>query len=336
MKDNTVANQENIDDEIIDIKSIFNLISIGFKNFLKLFVSIILFYKKKVILFSILFVLGIVIGYFLDDKLKNSKIFYQEIIIEPKYDTNNYIYDFIESLEYKLTDKSFSGKLQIDSSQISNLKQITLKPIIQVTDVLDNLKFKYGNQEFFQNILENYNEKTLEGSKYRNFYRFHKLKLYFKKESSNNEKLSKGILSYIDTNQYYNKSLDLNIKQTKFSLEKNKETLIYIEEYLDKLNKNPVNQQKEITVYAEESEISTISSLLKRKNDLITIINEQERILTLDKDLFDIIEYGDITSEPVGVHKRLVILLPLFLCLVSSLLFFLFYAYNWINSFIKD
>ncbi|MFD2563546.1 hypothetical protein [Aquimarina rubra] len=329
-------NPYNDDNEIIDVKPFFNAIKEGFKGILKTLVAIVLFYKKNIALFAVLLILGAIGGYFLDKKLKITKIFSQEIIIEPKYETNKYIYDFIDGLAKNLNDKAFLEKLQIDSSQVSEIKEITLEPIIQATDVLDGLHVKYGDQDYFHHIIEEYDEKTLEDDKYRDFYKYHRLKFDFNSESSDNKEVSKALLSYIASNEYYNKQLSLQLKQTKRNLEKNKETLLYVEEYLDKLNKNQGKQNKEIVVYAEESEIPTISSLLKRKNDLLNAINQQERTLTLDKELFEVVEYGNIIPQPVGVHKRLLLLLPLILCVGVSMIFLLLNISRRINSFIKD
>ncbi|MHA7059225.1 hypothetical protein ACWGOQ_0018505 [Aquimarina sp. M1] len=333
-------NQEKIspenDDEIIDIKPLFNAIKGVFKGLLKALVAIVLFYKRNLILFLVLGILGAIGGYFLDKKLEITKTFSQEIILEPKYGTNNYIYDFVEGLEKNLKNGAFLRKLQIDSVQVSNIKKIELEPVIQATDVLDGLHLKYGDQDFFHHIIDEYDEETLEDEKYRNFYKYHRLQLYFNSESSDEKAVSKALLSYIQSNEHYSKQLSLKLKQTKYNLEKNRETLVYVEEYLDKLNKSQSNQEKEIIVYAEESEIPTISSLLKRKDDLLNVINQQEKILTLDKELFEVIEYGNIISQSVRIHKRFIILLPLILFALTSLIFLFINISRKINSFIKD
>ncbi|WP_378180208.1 hypothetical protein [Aquimarina sp. SS2-1] len=328
--------QLNNDDEIIDVKPLFNAIKSFFKGILKGLVGVVLFYKRNFVLFSVLFIAAAIAGYFLDKKLKISKTFSQEVIIEPKYETNKYIYGFIDGLKRNLKDKAFLERLQIDSSQVSRIKEITLEPIIQATDVLDGLHLKYGDQDYFHHIIEEYDEKTLEDEKYRDFYKYHKLKFHFNSESPDNKKVSKALLSYIRSNEYYNKQLSLRLQQTKYNLEKNKETLLYVEEYLDKLNKNQGKQEKEIVVYAEESEIPTISSLLKRKDDLLNVISQQERTLTLDKELFEVIEYGNIIPRPVGVHRRLILLLPITLCIGTSIVFLFLSISRKINSFINE
>ncbi len=328
--------QLNNDDEIIDVKPLFKAIKRFFKGILKILVAVLLFYKKNAILFITLIILGAIGGYFLDIKLQISKIYSQEIIMEPKYETNKFLYGFIDGLKRNLKDKVFLEKLGIDSSHVSNIKKITLEPVIQATDVLDELHLKYGDEDFFHHIIEDYDEKTLEDEKYRDFYKYHKLTLYFIKKSSDNSKVSKALLAYILSNEYYNKQLSLELKQAQYNLEKSKETLIYVEEYLDKLIKSQGDPAKEIIIYAEESEIPTISSLLIRKDNLLNTISKQEKTLTLDKELFEIVEYGSIISQPLGIHKRLLLLLPLILCIATSLLFLFLSISRGINNFIKD
>jgi len=132
----------NNDDEIIDIKPFLNGIKKAFKSLLKTLISIIVFYKKKAVLFIILFVLGFVGGYFLDKKWNIDKSYRQEIIIQPKYGTQNYIYNFIENIDFTFNDRNFLHTLKIDSTHITNIKKITLEPIIRATDVLDGLHNK--------------------------------------------------------------------------------------------------------------------------------------------------------------------------------------------------
>jgi len=157
-----------------------------------------------------------------------------------------------------------------------------------------------------------------------------------KKKSTKNNKVSKALLEYIKSNSHYTNLLSLELKQTKSNLEKHKETLIFIEEYLSKLNGQSITKEKDIVVLGNESEIPTISSLLKRKEELLNTINREEKSLTLDKELFDVVEFGNVISKNVSVHKRLTILMPIILCLCLSLFFLLFNISKRIKNYITD
>ncbi|WP_298314793.1 hypothetical protein [uncultured Aquimarina sp.] len=307
----------------VNLSYISKSIEKGFKNLLKICISIFLFYKRKWLLFLGLLIVGIIGGYFLDTKLNNVKSYTQDIIIEPKYDSKEFIYDFIVSLKHNLKDAKFLKKINLDSNTVKNLKNVEINPMIRASDVLDNLHKKYGDKEYFYRIIESYDEQTLENDKYRNFYKYHHLVFVFRKEDSNNITISKSILNYLYSNEYYQKVLTQKIKQTEKSLKKNKETLNFIEEYLDKLNKAPIENKNDLIMIGNESEIPTISALLVRKQTLLNIINSQENILTLDDKLFDIVEMGDVVSFGVALHKKMVLRIPLLLFLFLSGIFLL-------------
>ena len=167
-------NKENSNEEI-DLMQVFGMIKVAFRKFLKSIISIISFYKKKAILFIVLLIVGVAIGYLIDQNQEAKNEFTQEIIIEPKYNSTKYIYDFVEELENNFDDNTFLKKLGITSEEIESLKKITLEPLVKGTDVLDNLQERYENREFFKDIMEAYDEGKVEEEKFRDFYRHHRL-----------------------------------------------------------------------------------------------------------------------------------------------------------------
>ncbi|WP_298542712.1 hypothetical protein [uncultured Aquimarina sp.] len=319
----------------IDLGQFFKSIIKGFKGLLKLLIKALLFYKKKWILFSILFVTGAIGGYFLEKTFELNKRHKQEIILEPKYDTTSYIYEFVDNLNIKFKDKLFLKEIELDSTDIKELKKISLEPIIQSKDVLDELQRTYKGQNFFNQFMDGYEDEALNSEKYKSFFKHHKLTLVFNGENKNNAKVSKQLLGYVGSNEYFSNELFLTLKQTKSNLDKNKETLVFVEEYLNKLSKNPFNQDKEVIVIGGESEIPTVASLLDKKESLMRTISFQERIVELDTKLFDIVEYSNVVPYPIGIHKRLILLLPVLLCLFVSIIFLFKNSTGKLESFIN-
>lgn len=305
----------------IDLGQFFKSLVKGLEWLLRVILSAFVFYRKKWILFAILFLGGIGVGYVLEKIFSLNDRYKQEIVLAPVNDTKSYLYDFVESLELKFRDKEFLKKIELDSTDIKYLKKIELEPIKETTDILDALQNKYKGQNFFKHFMENYSDESLKGRKYKAFYRHHKLRFIFKQKSSNNSKISKQLLGYLSSNVYFNKELSLMITQKEKNLERNKKTLVFVEDYLDKLSKNPINEEKEIIVIGEESKIPTITSLLGKKENLMDKITEQERFLELNTKLFDIVESSNVVRFPKRIHKRIIIWFPLSLCFLVSLIF---------------
>ena len=331
-------NKENNTDEI-DLMQVFGMIKNAFKNFLKLVISIISFYKKKAILFLILLVVGIVAGYFLDQNQNAKNNFVQEIIIEPNYNSVKYIYDFVEELEYNFKDEHFLKKLGIDKENIENVKKISIAPIVKGTDVLDNLQERYENREFFKDIMEAYDDGKVEEEKFRDFYKHHKLTFEFSSENEYNSKITSSVLNHIKSNKYYQDISELVLKQKKEDIERNKKSLQFIDTYLNNLEKTPLKTENEAVIVSSGQEklpMVSVASLLQKKELLIELINNQEHDLVFNKEIYSIVDYGDIISKRKELYKRMLLIIPMLLIGLVSLFYFFKYMSRSINNFVKE
>ncbi len=318
--------QNDMNDEILDVKPLVNLIRFFFRGSLKLLFNVLSFYKRKAILFIFLIIVGVVGGYFLGKLLRTDKVYTQEVVLQPKYEVESYMYDFLGKINQNLKDTVFLKKIGLTNQEAKNLKRVAMEPVVQATDILDEVFIKYDQQESFYKILDEYDEDELRSSKYRNLYKYHKVVFYFRSNALTNTKISLKVLDYIATNGHYNELLLLKQNQTKSTLDKNLKTLQFINNYLEKLTENSsINESKEIVVFANESDIPTVSSLLERKDQLLNVINAQEQALILDKKLFKIVQNGNITTSKVKTYKQLFFVLPLLFFSIMSLIFLLKY-----------
>ena len=337
MSENTPSQNSS---EEIDLTQIFRIIKESFRKFLRLIVAVILFFKRKVILFSILLVVGLAVGFFIDQNAGTNTSYVQEIIIEPKYDSTKYIYDFIEELERNLADDLFLEKLKINPDSITNLKEIELTPIIKATDVLDNLQEKYKNQEFFKDVIETQLEgNELQSEKYRDLYKQHKLTLRFKNKSVGNSKIGVSIIEYIESNEHYSKLVSLTIKQTKLALEQNKTTLKFVDDYLSKLSQSsnaPDENGVIVTGGDGKTLVMTAASLLEQKKSLIVTINKQEKVLAMDQELVSVVNDGGIVMKRKKLSKQMIFTIPICLIGLFSLLYFIKYLAREVNNFIEE
>ncbi|GAA4279526.1 hypothetical protein [Aquimarina mytili] len=329
-------NTENHNEEI-DLKQLLNLIKESFRSLVRLIISVILFYKSKAILFAVVLVLGGVIGFFVDKYRDTGDDYAQEIIIEPKHNTARYIYDFVTEFENNAKDESFLKRMSANPSTMDNLKEISIEPIIRSTDVLDNLEERYDDKEFFKSVIEAYDDDELKDEKFTDFYRHHKITIKYRNGSSENVKITSSILDYIKSNDHYKKEIDLVLKQTKEDIEQNKKTLQFINQYLLNLGRNPLKSEKEVVVITDEEQPSTmtIASLLQQKESLMETINDQERILTFNKEVFSIIDYGKIISKKKVLLGNKAIMIPLVLFGMVSLFFFFKHLFKRMNEFAK-
>ncbi|WP_271768227.1 transcriptional regulator [Aquimarina algiphila] len=328
---------ENNNDEI-DLMQIFSMIKGGFRNFLKLIITVIAFYKKKAILFLILLIVGGGIGFFIDQSQDSKNEYIQEIIIEPKYNSVKYIYDFIDELEDNLKDEVFLSMLGITEDDIENVNKVEIEPVVKGTDVLDNLEERYENREFFKDIMEAYDGNQVEEEKFRDFYKHHKLIIEFNVNNEASNKIASSILNYIKSNKYYQDISKLTLKQKKTDLERNKTSLEFIDAYLKNLEKSPLNTENEPVVLSSRKDLPmlSIASLLQKKELLMELINKQERILTLDQEVFSFVYYGDIISKQKKLLNRTMFMIPLLLIGLVSFFYFSRYLSKSVKNFVND
>ncbi|WP_378186048.1 hypothetical protein ACE939_13125 [Aquimarina sp. W85] len=327
-------NQTQSNDEI-DLGQLFKMIGTFFKRIIRLFIRMLLFFKKKAILLISLFVVGAVAGYFIDNSGETKFEYVQQIVLEPNYESTKFLYDFIEDFkENMLNDEKNLQKIGISIEQIENVKEITLEPIVQATAVLDHLQERYEDEEFFEQIMEAYDEDQLKEEKYLEFYKYHRLTFIFKSNNSFNEKLTNTVLDYFKTNSYFQEIANLKIRQYKKSLVESQASLLFTNEYLKALNQTNADKSSQNTiVIAEEGKAFTVASLLEQKEELLKSINELERNILLGEQVFATVNYGDIIQQKKSLNRRLLFILPFVLCGIVIGMYFLKFLFERMNNF---
>ncbi len=320
---------EQNQNEEIDLMQLFGMVKEFFKKFLRLVVEVVLFFKKKIVLFLILGLLGAGLGFFMDQYQGKKDAFVQEIIIEPKYDSVDYIYGFIEDLKDDFKDEAYIKRLGLTVEQVGEVTDITLEPIIKPSEVLEELQDKEGFTEI-------YDDELLRKKKYRSFYSLHKLTISFASKDQKNTKLTNIILDYLRTNEYFTKLVKLELEQTKSSLEQNRKSLKFVNDYLTNLSENPSSKDEGSFVFASESETPTVSSLFKRKQELIKLISEDQKDLELNKEVYTLVENTGIIAKRKKLIGRLMFNLPLVLIGLISLLYFFRYLSKSVVRFVNE
>jgi len=87
-------------------------------------------------------------------------------------------------------------------------------------------------------------------------------------------------------------------------------------------------------MYSIDDETHTIASLLEQKNTLIDRINEQEKILALKFDVFNILEDQKLLKKEKDVSDYKIIVLPIFLVCIVSFYFLINFLFEKMKSLI--
>lgn len=294
-------------------KSFKNGLNILFNNFLRLF----LYIKKNIIKFAVLIIVGILIGLGLNTivqtKLKT------EVIVKPNLESKVYLYDIVNSISANLEakDSSFFGALNIDVDDLQGF-EIEIEPVEQVSevDINDQIEYlemleKFRDEEGIIEVVRNeiLNKTNLQ----------HRIIFYYK-DADTGRDITEKLISYINSNEYYNELLALQVANANERIKKNSDLVDQIDRliaaYSGKLERD---KELEGTLVLNETEQLDVPALLMLKEDLIQGIEIKKLQIQEQKQAIRIISFGDVQQMEKTLFTNIVILVPLILVLVYLL-----------------
>lgn len=323
----TKANHNQEDQEIdlaqisIKIGGVFN----GFKAFIY---NNILFFKKYIIIISALFIIGASLGYFMDTNLKS---YTHEIIVSPNVGGTDYLYSKIDFLSSKLKEKDEVFFKSIGVKNPSDIGSIKIEPILDIYNFVNN-STSAANAENTQNFelvkllaedgsLKDVIKDKLTSKNYPN----QKINITTSGKS-NNEELIKPILNFINTDEYYNKILEISKENILLKMKKNEQEIVQVDSILKFMATNLSQNKNQNLIYNNEN--NQINPLFDLKNNLINEIAAQKIRLENFKVFIRETSITLNIRNTKGINGKLKFALPL-------LLVFGFYMFRFYISFYK-
>jgi len=302
----------NSQDQELDLGQLSKKIGDFFQKLIDVFFDFILFIKRNIIIVAALFIIGIVLGYFLDNK---TKVYDHEVVVLPNFNSVDYLYAKINLINAKRKENDTLFLKSIGIKEPKKFKLIEIEPII---DVYKFIQEKESNFELIQLMAEEGDlEKILENETTAKNYLYHLIKIKTSK-SIKNEDLITPILKYLETSEYFSnvkKEMQLSLE---YEIKSNDETLKQINDILNEL---PKQSSKSTSVYISEN------------NQLNEVINSKEQLI--NKQTYNrvrLINYQNIIKEvsstlnikdTEGANGKLKIVLPfLFVFLFMMIVFF--------------
>lgn len=310
--------EQNTSEEV-DLGYLFKSIGGFFKNLVKLLFLVISFFLRNIIILIVLILVGIGIGYYLDI---NSKPIYQnELIVIPNFESTDYLYGKVESLNLKKAAKDSVFFKSFLGEDYNDFVKIEIEPIIDIfgfmaekKDNIETLKILYNDKDA---------EEFLTNKTISRYYKYHKINIFCK--GSNSERISKRILEYFNSNEHFKLYQEVGLKDTEIQIAQNENMISQIDSILKSVSDN-TDKDKPQTI-----SINTQSDLYQMINTKQALLNNKLKLRTKYIDQHEIIKLvnGDYNLQVRGIRalpNKLKI--PVFLLLLFSGIFFLIYLYK--------
>ncbi|WP_035668983.1 hypothetical protein [Flavobacterium sp. 83] len=318
MNKNEPNNQE---DQEIDLSQISKKIRILFQEFNTFLFRCIQFFVKNAIVVSILALVGVSLGIFLDH---TQKAYNHQIIVMPNFGSTDYLYSKIELIESKIKEGDTVFLKEVVG--IKKPKQITKIEINPIVDVYKFIENKPENFELIKLIAEDGDiKKTVEDNLTSKNYTFHKLSFITGKLTSNNETVE-PLLNFLNNTDYYKKIQKGVVNNIQIKMVQNDSIISQINAVLNGFSNrmNGATKSDKLVYYNENTQLNDI---IKTKEGLI---NEQGTnrlsLISLDKIIKENSSTLNIKNSS-SVNGKLKFVLPILfiLCFILLQMFIAFY-----------
>ncbi|MCF6129789.1 hypothetical protein L1S35_08890 [Flavobacterium sp. AS60] len=314
------ATSQNNDNQEIDLSQISKKIGNFFENISTAIFRGILFFKRNIIWVGILFIIGALLGYYLD---KTTKIYDNEIIVSPNFGSVDYLYGKIELINSKFEEgDTLFLKNIVGIKNSKKFKGITIIPITDVYKFIDN---KPQNFELIKLMAEDGDIKKIvnENLTSKN-YPYHIISFSTLNQTSN-ENTVQPILNYLNDSDYFKKIQNEYMNNVKIKMVQNDSIISQIDGLLNSFKVKNGSQNDKTVYYSEKSQLSEV---IKTKDQLVYEQGSHRiELVNLDK----IVKASSVTlnvRNNKAVNGKMKLVLPF-------LFLFLFVLVGYFKSYYK-
>lgn len=302
------------DDQQIDLSQISRKITRGIQNFV---FNCFRFIIKNAIVMALLFIIGCVLGYFLDNSQKS---YNHEIIVIPNFRSTDYLYSKIEMINSKIKERDTVFLKDLGFKYPKNISKIEIEPII---DPYNFIKDSEENFELLKLMAEDGSaDKVIKDKITSKNYSFHTISFSTKGKATKSNTID-PLMACLNDNEYLKVLQENAIANVKSKMLYNDQTLNQINGILNSFS-NEVNGKgasKANLVYYNEN--TQLNEVLQTKNYLVNEQgNKKIELINYEKIIKDISVISNI--EKSSSSKFIFPLLLVFIFIVGKL-FFSFY-----------
>ena len=318
------------DNQEIDLGLLIQKVNGFFGNISLSIFKGILFLKRNILILISLFVIGGVLGYFLD---KTNNNYDSEVIVSPNMGGTDYLYSKIDLLTSKLRERDLAFFKSIGIKNAEKIALIEIEPIIDIYSFVNNNTAIASNAQNTQNfelmklLAESSDiEKVIKDKTTRKNYPHHKIHIVTTSKTSDAETIQ-PLLKFLNTDKYLNQILAISKENIIIKMKKNEELINQTDSLIKILTINlSRNQKSSNLVYNNEN--NQFNSFFELKNSLINEIASQRIALVNSNVVIKDISTVVNVKNTKGINNKFKFILPV-------LFIFLFIVIAMVNSLYK-
>ncbi|WP_036150912.1 hypothetical protein [Maribacter forsetii] len=322
MASNQQPSTQNNSDEI-DLGQLFQLIVRGFNAIFRWVLRVFLYLKKNMLLLIGLVVVGLAIGYGLNQII--SKKYKTEVIVKPQIESKNYLYDVVAEIQSNIKSKDtlFFISIGIEDVDFNGL-DIEISRVAEVGNSESDLKYlellqSFENTDAIADIVraELQNKSSFN----------HRITFYYKNADFGRE-FAQKILNYINTNTYFNRLLEVHKGNAKARILEDQKLLAQVDQIITNYTTGLASKESSSSndrIVLDNQDQVNIADVFEYKTGLIRDIETKKLELEERTVPVSIINLGQPQVEQKSFFGESLVLIPIIFVSVFFILSALVY-----------
>jgi hypothetical protein len=251
----------NSDNQEIDLTQIAQKVNGIFESLLNRVFRFILFIKTNIIVLTVLFIVGAVLGFYLDKKIKS---YDHQIIVSPNFGSTDYLYAKVNLIQSKINE---ADTVYLKKIGIKNTKKFNK---IKITPIIDAYKFVTSNKDNFELIkllAEDGNiDKVVQNELTSKNYPFHVITFTTSRLTSESETVL-PILDFLNDSHHFKQLQKEYLNNIKIKMKANDSTIAQIDGLMNQFKDRTKSNNSDKLVYFNEN--TQLNDVLQTKESLI-------------------------------------------------------------------
>ena len=261
----------------IDLGIIFIKIQKVYRSILVLIYNSFQFIIKKWIILIVLLIGGAFAGHYWQKTIKTKK--QATLIVQNNFDSTGYVYDAIELFQrkQKQNDGKFLKKYGFNTKE-PELYELEISPIVNIMDLLEKSSTNDRNLEQYLDVSD-FEEDILLSEVFIPEYKYHRL--IITTTSIGTHETLKKVLNYLNSNEIFQRTREVVIKETTDRIIKNEKSIENIDAVFDVFAGRVDTNINPSQIYFKHQENNNLHQLITSKNELIADNEELKKRLIL-------------------------------------------------------